>query len=235
MYDNLIGEKWYLILSLIFISLILWLLTHHWVCSSVSYLFESFAHFSIVLFYFSTIYRNNLPILDSKPLSVAYSEQDLMKVRILAVWLELRWRGWRSSEAQGLTSLHRLHNSVFQSEPEAHRFSRKTPSLKSQTVPWTVFLKLRFSTNDLRIISVLVKNTDSWAMPQVSFIIKCKLLKTLFEIWMDANIMTYFCGVTFLASIAIKTKYPKKLKPLNCNNLRRKMMGEQKSMYLRWL
>lgn len=38
---------------------------------------------------------------------------------------------------------------------------------------------------------------------------------------MDANITICFYGVTFLASTAIKTKYPNKLKPLNCSNARK--------------
>lgn len=38
---------------------------------------------------------------------------------------------------------------------------------------------------------------------------------------MDANITTCFYGVTFLASTAIKTKYPNKLKPLNYSNPRK--------------
>lgn len=59
---------------------------------------------------------------------------------------------------------------VFHSEPESQRFSRQNSILEVTDYTLTMFLKMWFSTHSFRIILVLGKHTDSWAMPQVSSI-----------------------------------------------------------------
>lgn len=99
-----------------------WMLTHPWICSFVNCLFLVIAHFSIVIM-FLFICRTCCSVLDSNPLSFNYSEQILMKSRILATWLELKWRERFRAVKLGVWS-RCTYLIVLQHEPESQKFLR---------------------------------------------------------------------------------------------------------------
>lgn len=127
--------------------------THHWVCSSVSCLFISLAHFSIVVSYVSIYLGKYLSILDSNPLSLTYSQKILMKVRILATWL--KWRGRLRTLSLKVTA------STSSFSWKLHSRTPKIPQAKSHPSSYKLYcwrhLKVCFSTNGLRITWYLWK------------------------------------------------------------------------------
>lgn len=134
------GEKWDLTLLLISISLMIWMLTHLWICSFVNCLFLSFAHFSIVI-----MVLFNCRIVDLCWILILF----LLTIQSRFWWKPGSWLHDGSSNEEGgselwgsgsvVTTPTSLYFSVNKSPKDA---SGKTPSLKLPVILLMVFLSV---------------------------------------------------------------------------------------------